>query len=192
MTAFLSRPRAGSATPVNPILSAMRRWKVAPADMLWAIEKGAWKPNDRRSRALIGAAQIGGARLKPWGGHWTIQGAKSPNGILLESAIEHALAVLRRLRVSMSDAQVGALWEYDISESWVREKLASRIREAGFSVVPTEGTKNRLSVEVIASIWEHDLSSHDVRVGLAHRIVAADLAVVHSPANVGGTDHDGE
>lgn len=190
-TIFISRHREGSRAPRNPILDAMRRWKVAPADMLWAIEKGAWKPNDRRTRALIGAAQVGTARLKPWEGHWTIHHAKSPNGIELEAVITHALRVLRRLTVSLSDAQIAALWDYDISEVWVREKLASRIREAGYIVVPTEGTKHRLSIEAVASFWEHDLSYHDVREGLARRIAAADLAVVPRPVNVGGTDHDG-
>lgn len=191
-TIFISRYREGSRAPRNPILDAMRRWKVAPADMLWAIEKGAWKPNDRRTRTLIGAAQIGSARLKPWNGHWTIHHARTPNGIELEAAITHALRVLRRMTVSLSDAQIGALWDYDISETWVREKLASRIREAGYIVVPTTGTKHRLSIDQVASFWDHDLSSHDVRERLARRIAAADLAVIRAPVNVGGTDHDGQ
>lgn len=35
----------------------------------------------------------------------------------------------------LTDEQIGEFWNWDISERWVREKVASRIREAGYIVV---------------------------------------------------------
>ena len=38
---------------------------------------------------------------------------------------------------ALTDAQIGEFWDYDISAEWVREKLAGRIRAAGYVVVPS-------------------------------------------------------
>lgn len=42
-----------------------------------------------------------------------------------------------RLRgLALGDRQIAKFWDWDISDVWVREKLASRIRDAGYVVVP--------------------------------------------------------
>jgi len=35
----------------------------------------------------------------------------------------------------LTDKQIADLWDFDISQQWVREQLASRIREAGYVVI---------------------------------------------------------
>jgi hypothetical protein len=35
----------------------------------------------------------------------------------------------------LTDEQIADLWDWDISSSWVRERLARRIRDAGYVVV---------------------------------------------------------
>lgn len=91
----------GVVTPqrysVSPILVRVRTWGLRPADLLWAIEHGAARPNDKRSRQLQGCAMIGGARLKPFDGEWMLSRASSGDGRKLAACIEHAQKVLVRL-----------------------------------------------------------------------------------------------
>lgn len=35
----------------------------------------------------------------------------------------------------LTDEQIADFWDWEISDSWVRERLAKRIRDAGFIVV---------------------------------------------------------
>lgn len=104
---FPPREQRDASSPhlrVNPILMAMRAWSLHPADLLWAIERGASKPNDKRSRQLVGCATIGGARLKPFDGEWTISRAYSDEGVELAACIEHARKVLVRLVPDLAGA----------------------------------------------------------------------------------------
>lgn len=80
----------------NPILDSVRRHRNAPADVLWAIEHGATKPYDKRSKRLRSAARIGGAELRPFDGEWEIHRARTPAGKELEACLDHTVAVLTR------------------------------------------------------------------------------------------------
>lgn len=80
----------------NPILDSVRRYGHAPADVLWAIDHGARKPYDRRSKRLQAAARIGSAELKPWEGQWVIHRARTSAGQELEDCLVHTIAVLTR------------------------------------------------------------------------------------------------
>ena len=44
----------------------------------------------------------------------------------------------RTLHGALTDEQIADLWDWDISQHWVRVKLASRLRDAGYVVVRAE------------------------------------------------------
>lgn len=90
-------PRPEYDNNPNPILTTMRRWGLDPANLLWAMNHGAKKPNDKRSRELRGAAKLGRSELKPYEGEWYFHKARHVEGEGLIAAFDHARKVLTKL-----------------------------------------------------------------------------------------------
>lgn len=55
--------------------NTLSRWQVPYEDVIWAIRHGAAKPNDKRSKKLMQAAQYGASRLVPYEGDWMAKGS---------------------------------------------------------------------------------------------------------------------
>jgi hypothetical protein len=97
---FRWAPRPEFDNPVNPILDTVRKGKITPADILWAITRGADHPNDKRSKVFRAVAQRGFVQVKPYDGEWIVTGAAARRrGELggVEDQIDHARKVLQRL-----------------------------------------------------------------------------------------------
>jgi len=45
--------------------------------------------------------------------------------------------------LALTDEQIGEMWDWDLSERWVREKLASRLTDRGYVVIPVNKIKMR-------------------------------------------------
>jgi len=60
----------------NRIIETMTRWGYSHDEIRWAIEHGAAKPNDKRSKALQGCARLGAAHLRPYEGVWVCGGGR--------------------------------------------------------------------------------------------------------------------
>lgn len=102
-------PRPEIRRPVtnqgNPILERVRRWD--HPIRFWAetfdlFRRGKLRPNSKQGKALMGAAQLGPARLVPFDDDWIIKGGRhnSHGGSYsdnLWAAIAHADAVITRL-----------------------------------------------------------------------------------------------
>ena len=86
--------------PPNPILAAFRASTFSAKGILWAIEKGASRPNDKRSKAIRSWVEMGFTQMKPYEGEWIITGRSAlrhgelGNAI---SALAHARRVLQKL-----------------------------------------------------------------------------------------------
>lgn len=60
----------------------------------------------------------------------------SPHPDVVLSTISRPPREERPEPTALTDAQIAEFWDWDISVAWVRERLAARIREAGFIVIP--------------------------------------------------------
>lgn len=105
----------------NPILVKMNEWNIPPADLLWAMQHGGERPNDRRSKQLRGCARVGGAYLKPFDGEWTVHQARTDSGKRLVAFLDEAERVVLRL-VSGREAlptEPDAYWRPEVNLSEV-------------------------------------------------------------------------
>lgn len=57
------------------------RWGVPEENILWAIQNGARKPNDKRCKTMLAVMQWGASRIVPWDGEWSVRG----NAALIEA-----------------------------------------------------------------------------------------------------------
>lgn len=87
----------GQTNAPNRILAMMRKWEIAPSDIIRAIDTGARNPNAKNSKSFRAMAVVGGARLKPYDGDWMICPARSASGQELGHMIDHARKVAVRL-----------------------------------------------------------------------------------------------
>lgn len=96
-TVNLSDAERARLAALNPFLTGMRRRSISAEDMLWAIQRGASRPNDKRSKALMGMSNIGASCLKPYEGDWYVHHERSPQGQRVFRSLDQAELVLTRL-----------------------------------------------------------------------------------------------
>jgi hypothetical protein len=77
MTAKTERERSISTLAVyEHALDVLDGWDAEPADVVWAIQKGAShrNGNDPRAKRLAAAVQFGASRIVPYNGDWIARG----------------------------------------------------------------------------------------------------------------------
>jgi hypothetical protein len=104
MTAATERRRQIPVSDVvDHIKAQLTKWVVPDEDVLWAIQKGSARPNVKRSKQLMAAAQYGGSRLVPYDDEWVVRG----NSVILDAlnAIEAELVEKKTARRAAAEVQ---------------------------------------------------------------------------------------